>query len=377
LITDVDGNTFLDATSSFGVMGVGHAHPRVEAAIDRQSSVLVHGMGDVHPSEAKVKLLERIAQFSPIPDSRIILGQNGSDSVEAAMKTARLATGRPGLIAFDGGYHGLTYGALEPTARGFFRDPFEDQRGRFAGHLPFGCDPQIVADALRDHHDVGAVIVEPIQGRGGVRIPPPGWLAHVRDACHAHGALLILDEIFTGWGRTGWWFACKHDKVTPDLICVGKAMGGGMPISACIGGRALMEAAWGSGSTGEARHTFTFLGHPLSCAAACAAIEAIHLDKLVSRSREVGEGLLSALRAMAAQHEDAIVDVRGRGLMIGIEFRNRERVWPIVLAALRRGLIVLPAGDTGNVIEVVPPYVITPEQCTFIVETLDECITRL
>lgn len=375
LITDVDGNTFLDATSSFGAMGVGHGHPRVQASIERQASILVHGMGDVHPSEVKVRLLERIAQFSPIPNSRIILGQNGSDAVEAALKTARLATGRRNVLSFEGGYHGLSYGALEVTARSFFREPFADQLAGIGSLLPYACDPQRVVDALAADPEIGAVIVEPIQGRAGIRIPPAGWLAHVKEACAAAGALLILDEIFTGWGRTGWWFACKHDKVAPDLLCVGKAMGGGMAISACIGSQDLMEAAWGTGSTGEARHTYTFLGQPLACAAACAAIEAIHLDKLVTRSREVGERLLADLNAMAGGHSDLVAAVRGRGLMIGVELRDRQRVWPAVVAALRRGLIVLPAGDAGNVIEIVPPFVIAPEQTSFLVSVLDECLT--
>jgi len=371
LITDVDGNTYLDATSAFGVMGVGHAHPRVEAALERQMSLLVHGMGDVHPSEAKVRLLERIAQFSVIADSRIILGQNGSDVVEAAIKTAHLATGRPGVLAFDGGYHGLSYGALKATSRPFFREPFAQSLAGQAHRLPFGCEAQAIADALSADPSIGAVIVEPIQGRGGVRIPPAGWLHHVKQVCASRGALLIVDEIYTGWGRTGWWFAVKHDKVVPDLMCIGKTMGAGMPIAACIGSRALMEQAWGPKSSGEARHTHTFLGHPLSCAAACAAIEAIHMDKLVTRSREMGDKLLTDLRTMAAGHADIVADVRGRGLMIGIEFRNPRHVWPVVAAALGRGLIVLPAGDRGEVIEIVPPFVIEAEQASFIVEVLD------
>jgi 4-aminobutyrate aminotransferase-like enzyme len=147
-----------------------------------------------------------------------------------------------------------------------------------------------------------------------------------------------------------------------------------MPISACIASRETMERAWGSGSTGEARHTFTFLGHPLSCAAACAAIEAIHHDRLVVRAREIGEALLGDLTKLGGKHRDAIAEVRGRGLMIGIEFRDRARVWPVVVTALQRGLIILPAGDAGNVIEIVPPYVIEPEQCVFLVETLESCL---
>ena len=242
LVADADGNTFLDGTSSFGVLGLGHRHPKVLAALAAQSSHLIHGMGDVHPSAAKVYLLEKIAALSPIPDTQIILGQNGSDAIEAALKTAALATGKPGVLAFHGGYHGLSYGALEPTARPFFRDAFAAQRGRFAAHLPFGCDPDVIARAIAESEiPIGAIIAEPIQGRGGIRIPPEGWLSALRRVCDSCGILLMLDEILTGWGRTGAWFACSHEGVIPDLLCVGKAMGGGMPLSACLGSAELMR----------------------------------------------------------------------------------------------------------------------------------------
>lgn len=375
LVTDVDGNLFLDAASSFGVLGVGHQHPRVVAAIHQQAERLIHGMGDVHPSEIKVRLLEAIASHSPIPETRTILGQNGADAVEAAIKTAYLATGCAGVLAFHGGYHGLSYGALETTARPFFRDPFAGQRGGFATHLPYGCDLSLVRQALQEPHEppIGAILVEPIQGRGGIRIPPAGWLAGLRAVCRERGALLILDEIFTGWGRAGAWFACEHEGVVPDLLCVGKAMGGGMPISACLGSADLMRRAWGE-SRGEALHTSTFLGHPLNSAAAIAAIEAIEEEGLVARSAEVGKRFLAGLQQLASAHSGVIKEARGRGLMLGIEFHDPARVWPIVICALRRGLIVLPAGDRGEVIELIPPYVISDEQVEWCLRTLAECL---
>lgn len=375
LVTDVDGNTLLDATSSFGVLGVGHGHARIVAAIREQSERLIHGMGDVHPSEVKVRLLEKIAAHSPIADTQAILGSNGSDSVEAAIKTAYLATGKPGVLAFEGGYHGLSYGALDLTARPFFRDPFAGQRGHFTTHLPYGCGLDLIRRALREG-GFGAVIAEPIQGRGGIQLPPAGWLADLRAVCDQEQVLLILDEIFTGWGRTGAWFACEHEGVVPDLICAGKAMGGGMPISACLGSRDLFLRAWGE-SRGEARHTLTFLGHPLSCAAAVAAIGVLEDEGLVARSAEVGKRLLASLQSLARTHESVIKDARGRGLMLGLEFHRSADVWAAVLWALKRGLIVLPAGDSGQVLEIVPPYVIAQEQVEWLLSRLDECLDEL
>jgi 4-aminobutyrate aminotransferase-like enzyme len=372
LVTDVDDNTLLDATASFGVMALGHGHPAVIRAINVQSRRLIHGMGDVHPSDAKVKLLEAIQSHVPIADARIILGQNGSDSVEAALKTALLATGRSGVLAFEGGYHGLGYGALEPTARGFFRDPFDAQRGHFAAHLPYGCEMSVVRDHfLSSQNATGAVIVEPVQGRGGMRVPDAGWLAALKAECGRHGALLIVDEIFTGWGRTGEWFACTADSVVPDLLCIGKSMGGGMPISACVGSRSLMEAAWGAGSTGEARHTYTFLGHPLSCASAVATIDVLERDGLVDRCRVIGAELMAGLRSLATAHPAVVKEARGRGLMTGLALQRPGLAAAVMLGALRLGLIVLPAGDAGDVVELVPPFVIGRRQVAWVLDTLD------
>jgi 4-aminobutyrate aminotransferase-like enzyme len=212
-VTDVDGNTYLDMTAAFGVAAVGHSNPKVVAAIKKQSERLIHGMGDVHPSDVKVRLCERISNHVTPKNSteqwQVILGQNGSDAVEAALKTARLATGKPGIIAFTGGYHGLSYGALNVTARSDFRSPFSDQLGSFVRHLPYGCDIDMLNEEIAGNN-IGAVIVEPIQGRGGIVVPPRGWLAAVAACARSHGALFICDEIFTGWGRTGNWFAHRY-----------------------------------------------------------------------------------------------------------------------------------------------------------------------
>jgi len=370
LVTDIDGNRFLDVTSAFGVASIGHSHPRVAAAIQAQALKLTHGMGDVHPSEVKVRFCERVASLVPIPDAQLILGQNGGDAVEAALKTAVLATGRPGVLAFHGGYHGLTYGALDATARADFRAPFQSQLGGFTRHLPYGCPLEHIAAHL-EAHQPGAILTEPLQGRGGIVVPPPGWLAGLRDLCTATGTLLILDEIFTGWGRTGKWFACQFENVIPDILCVGKAMGGGLPISACIASKKRMSV-WGE-STGEALHTSTFLGNPLACAAGLAALSVLEEERLPQRAGAIGLVFIKALRNLQAAFPDQIVDVRGRGLMLGIEMASPQMALSLVPAALRHGLILLPAGD-GRVLEFVPPLVITGEQIAWCLGVMQEML---
>jgi len=366
IVTDVDGNRFLDVTSAFGVASIGHSHPRVVAAVQAQAEKLMHGMGDVHPSEVKVRFCERIARLVPLPHAQIILGQNGGDAVEAALKTALLATGRPGILAFENGYHGLSYGALDVTARADFRAPFQSQLGGFTRHLPYGCSLTQIEAHLKTHRP-GAVLAEPIQGRGGIVVPPSGWLAGLRELCTAMNTLLILDEIFTGWGRTGDWFACRHENIIPDILCVGKAMGGGLPISACVASAELMSV-WGE-STGEALHTSTFLGNPLACAAGLAALSVLEEERLPERAAEIGAVFAHGLRELQAEFPDKIADVRGRSLMLGIEMASPQIALSLVPAALRQGLILLPAGD-GRVLEFVPPLTITEEQIAWCLETM-------
>ena len=366
LVTDVDGNRFLDVTSAFGVASIGHSHPRVIAAIESQVQKLTHGMGDVHPSAVKVRFCESVARLVPIPEAQLILGQNGGDAVEAALKTAVLATGRPGVLAFENGYHGLTYGALDATARADFRAPFQSQLGGFTHHLPYGCSLEHIAAHLETHRP-GAVLAEPIQGRGGIVVPPDGWLAGLRELCSATGTLLILDEIFTGWGRTGEWFACQSDGVIPDILCIGKAMGGGLPISACVASKTLMSV-WGE-STGEALHTSTFLGNPVACAAGLAALSVLEEDNLPERAVKTGKLFAEGLCGLQAAFPGKIVDVRGRGLMLGLEMASPQLALSLVPAALREGLILLPAGD-GRVLEFVPPLVITETQIVWCLETM-------
>ena len=363
-VRDTAGNAYLDFTGAFGVAMAGHRHPLVVKRIKAQTERLVHGMGDIQPPAVKVEFMERLAALMPWPESRIILGLSGSDAVEAALKTAQLATGRMGVIAFEGSYHGLTLGALATTHRDHFRRPFA---GRLADHVrftPFPTTPDgakralgRVADLLsaRDSVPIGAVIVEPVQGRAGVVVPPRGFLAELARVARAAGALLIADEIFTGMGRTGDLLACDDDGVVPDLICLGKALGGGLPLSACCGSAAVMDA-WPP-SSGEAVHTSTFLGHPLGCAAGLGFLDALETDELVARARRLGAQARDYLVA-GLDDCDEVVDVRGRGLMLGIELRATSSTTPaaeIASLVLGSGLVVLPAGRSGDVVELTPP----------------------
>jgi 4-aminobutyrate aminotransferase/(S)-3-amino-2-methylpropionate transaminase len=367
-VWDADGNRFVDLGAGFGVASVGHAHPRVAEAIAAQAATLLHAMGDVHPARVKVELLEAlVARFPGGAPARAVLGSSGSDAVETALKTALVATGRPGVVAFEGAYHGLTFGALEVTARPFFRAPFAARLRAPVAFARFGD----AGDALRAARDldapVGAVIVEPIQGRGGERVPPPGFLRELRRVCEREGWLLVVDEVYTGCGRTGRFFACEHEDVVPDLLCVGKALAGGMPFSACLG-RAGTMAAWPP-SQGEALHTQTFLGHPPGCAAALATLAVIEDEQLVPRAAELGERALARLRA-ALGGAASVREVRGRGLLLGIELDGGERALEACLRALRAGVIVLPSGDEGSVISVTPPLTIETE-------LLDDALDRV
>ncbi len=358
-VWDVDGNRFVDLTAGFGVANAGHAHPRVSDAVAEQSERLLHAMGDVHPAAVKVELLEALARrFPGGGPARALLGSSGSDAVEAALKTALLATGRAGCVAFEGAYHGLSLGALDATWRPFFRDPF---RARLPGATVFARygDAADAARAARDCREpVGAVLVEPVQGRGGDRIPPPGFLSGLRALCDREGWLLILDEAYTGFGRTGRLFACEHEGVVPDLLCVAKGLSSGMPLSACIGRAELMDAWPPSG--GEALHTQTFLGHPPGCAAALASLAVLGEERLVERAAELGALALARLAGRLRAHS-GVLDVRGRGLLLAVECDTAERAAGACARALKRGVLLLTSGDDGRVLSCTPPLSIGRE----------------
>lgn len=399
-VWDVDGNCFLDWTSAFGVAGLGHTNPAVRDALIAQAGSLLHAMGDVHPTPLKAELCARLSGLTferwGAGRGKTILGNSGFEAVEAALKTALLHSGKSGVIAFRGAYHGLGYGTLEVVGTPYFRAPFRSQLKDFATFLPFpSCIrcPNGVKEGYRLEggdfpncssyclekleaeieqtiatREIGAILVEPIQGRGGEIVPPLDFLRLLRTICDSHKILLILDEIYTGLNRTGALFACEHFGVVPDIICVGKGLTSGFPLSACVGRSDIMDA-WPE-SMGEALHTSTFLGNPLGCAMALASLEQHAKPELAAHVRQRGRRLKAALQGISSPH---VVDVRGVGLLTGLELDlDGAAVNDVVKRGLRDGLILLQSGPAGNVLGFSPPFQISDEEIAFTVERLAE-----
>ena len=402
-VWDAEGKRYLDLTAAFGVAASGHANPRVVAAGRRQMGRLLHAMGDVHPHALKARLAQELSRITferwhsgarekshgAVPErGKTIFCSSGFEAVEAALKTAKLATGRPGVIAFEGGYHGLGYGALNTTHRAHFRSPFLDQLARFGTFVPFPAEADNEAATCRKLEKafktraIGAVLVEPVQVRGGINLPPKWLLPMLQEICDRHRALLIFDEIYTGFGRTGRWFACEHWRTAPDLVCLGKALTGGFPLSACVGRAPIMDAAWPV-STGEAIHTSTFLGHPVGCAMAVAQIEEIRAKRLVQASQTQGRFLLRQLQQLAediTSKRKLRVRARGLGLLAGLELIHpdgapaTEETISIIKALLKRGFILLPEGEFANVISFTPPLTISQRQLLSALAALRELL---
>lgn len=349
-VWDADGNRFLDFTSAFGVAGLGHRHPEIVAAMKEQCDQLLHGMGDVHPTALKVEMCARLSRLTferwGAGPGKVVLSNSGFEAVETALKTARLATGKRGVMAFANGYHGLGYGSLLGTDLEKFRGPFVDQLAGVTTRVDYG------SFELPNDDAIGAVLVEPIQGRGGKVLPPAGFLSALRDWCDAHGALLIFDEIYTGFHRTGKWFACEWEGVIPDLICVGKAMSGGFPISACVGKSEVMDK-WPE-SPGEALHTSTFLGHPVGCAMALKSLEILERHETIELVEVVSASLSSALQSF---DHTAVHAIRGRGMMWGMELDRPAG--GLLASLLAEGLLFLADGPQGNVLSFTPPFLIS------------------
>jgi 4-aminobutyrate aminotransferase-like enzyme len=377
-VTDADGNEYVDCTAAFGVANAGHCNPRVVKAVTRQATRLMHGMGDVHPTELRVRLFERLAGILPANLAKTVLATTGSEAIEAALKTAILATGKSRFAAYHGAYHGLSFGALAVGGMDRFRRPFAAALGAEPLLLDYPRDRTISVDAaaadararLAGNSDVAALVVEPIQGRAGCVVPPHGYLAALRAICDELDILMIVDEIFTGFGRTGDWFAIGHERVVPDIICIGKAMASGLPLSAAVGRAGVMDA-WPQ-STGEALHTSTYLGNPLGCAAALATIDEIERNALVARAGSLGARLARRLEKLRSHA--AVVDVRGRGLLWGVQLTNASEVAAVVTSSLARGVILLQSGTRGDTISISPPLVIGEERLMFAIDVMEAAI---
>lgn len=382
-VWDADGNRFLDLTSAFGVATLGHGF--ATKALVAQSDHLLHAMGDVHPARLKVELCEKLSELTygrwTGQPGKTLLGNSGFEAVEAALKTAILATGRSGILAFENAYHGLGYGALLAAGIPWFREPFEPQLAKITTRLAYpgnGMDGFREALSRVDGSTIAAVLVEPMQGRGGIIIPPLEFLRELRSWCDAHGVLLIADEIYTGFNRTGKLFGCDHSGVVPDLICLGKALSGGFPISACVGSASVMDS-WPE-TQGEALHTSTFLGNPLGCAMAIASLDEHAKPETASLSETTGDLFGEALATLNG--EPFVHETRGAGMMRAIELRHLDGrpagdiAIGIVSRLLKEGLILLPDAPEGHVLAFTPPITISGEEIDHTMAKLREALNQ-
>jgi acetylornithine/LysW-gamma-L-lysine aminotransferase len=343
LLWDEVGREFIDCVGGQGSVNVGHAHPAVAAALADQANRLITCPG-IFYNDRRAELLQALARVTPEGLDRFFLCNSGTEAVEGAFKFARLATGRTEIVAAMRGFHGRTMGALAATWEKKYREPFQPLMPGVR-HVPFD-NLEAMDRAITE--DTAAVLLEPVQGEGGVRPATEGYLRAVAELCRQRGVLLIDDEVQTGFGRTGRMWACQHEEVVPDILCIAKSIAGGLPMGAVALGPRVGEIPSGV-------HGSTFGGNPLACAAALAALRVIEDEGLVQRAAENGAYLMAGLRGIASP---LIREVRGKGLMVGVELK--EKVQPYLQALLGREVLALPAGPT--VLRLLPPLVITRDQ---------------
>jgi len=396
VIEDVDGNRFLDCAAGIAVCSTGHCHPRVVKAVQEQAATLMHICGADFYDTLYVRLAERLARLAPgDAPKRVFLGNSGAEAVEAALKLARYRTGRSHVLAFFGAFHGRTMGAVSLTAsKPIYHKGFEPLAAGIT-HVPYAycyrctfhltypqCDLACVSyieDVLFARSipsdEVAAIFVEPVQGEGGYIVPPAGWLPQLRALCDKYGILLVADEVQSGMGRTGKMFAVEHWNVTPDILCLAKALASGMPLSAIIAAAAVMS--WPPGSHGS-----TFGGNPVSCAAAMATLDVMEEEGLMQNATRVGNHLMLHLRELAEESR-LIGDVRGLGLMIGVELVKDKRTKTpaedetnrVMNECFKRGLIVLPCGP--NSIRFSPPLTLTEAEADIALDIFAEALAEV
>jgi putrescine aminotransferase len=366
VIRDAHGKEYLDCSGGPAIFNVGHRHPKVVAAVKAQLDRMPMSVRAL-PRHLEAELAALLAEITPGDLQYTFFCNSGAEANEGALKLARLATGRTEIVAAIGAFHGKTMGALSASGRDTYKTPFEPLVPGFR-HVPFG-DLGAMTAAVSAR--TAAVILEPIQGEGGVIIPPDEYLPGVRRICDRHGALLIVDEVQTGLGRTGKMFACEHWNVTPDILTMAKALGGGVvPIGAFTGRPHLWKAL----EQNPYLHSTTFGGNPLACAAGIATINVIRDERLADRAAELGPYFVTRLRDIARRHTRFVRDVRGKGLLIGIEFTDPDLVLLVTAEALQRGLIVFYSLNKPETFRIAPPLIITREQIDRAVAILDESV---
>lgn len=368
-VYDHEGRKILDCLGGYGTFALGHRHPRIVEAVKKQLDQVALSAKAFFNKPA-ADLAEKLASVTPDGLEFCFFCNSGTEAVEAAIKFAKGATHRSKIVVTHGCYHGKTTGALSITGREKYRKPYEPLMPG-AVFVNFG-DAEAATSAIDD--ETAAVVIEPIQGEGGIIIPPDGYLAALKQACEKHGAIFVADEVQTGLARTGDLFAVERESVKPDLMTLAKALGGGvMPLGCLIGTEEIWTAIY---SQNPLSHTSTFGGNALACAAGLATLEVIEDEGLVERSKAMGRLMLAGMKDVEAKHSDLIGDVRGRGLMIGIEF-NQDEVGELVVAQmLKRGLCVAYALNNPRVLRFEPPLIITKDQIEFALETLDAAVTE-
>ncbi len=353
LVWDAHGREYIDCACGPAIFNIGHRHPRVLAAVRDQLDRMPMSVRTM-PSVPQAALAERLAALAPGDLQYTFFCNSGAEANEGAIKLARLTTGRPGIIAMQGAFHGKTLGALSATGRDYYKTPFQPLVPHFA-HVPFG-DAAALDAAIGP--DVGAVMLEPIQGEAGVIVPPPGYLRRVREICDRRGVLLIADEIQTGLGRTGRMFCVEHDEVVPDIMTLAKALGVGVvPIGAFIARPHL----WDKLRRDPYLHSSTFGGNPLACRDALATLDVLVEERLPSRAEPLGARFRERLEEIRVRHAGVVTQVRGRGLMLGVEFTHRDYALMASAEAARRGVITFYTLNNPTVIRIAPPLVITPD----------------
>lgn len=354
-VWDADGREYIDCVGGHGVVNVGHCNPEVVQAICEQARTMIT-CPPSFPNDKRALLMAELIRIAPFPAERVFLCNSGTEAVEAAFKFARLVTGRKGIIATKNAFHGRTFGALSATWNVEYRRPFEPLVPGFL-HVTYG-DAKALAEAITD--DIAAVILEVVQGEGGVRPGDGAYLRQAQELCRERGALLIIDEVQTGFGRTGRMFASEHYGLEPDLMCVAKSIAGGVPMGAVLMGARVGELQ-------SQTHGTTFGGNPLACAAALAAIHYIEAHKLPKRAAELGAYFMDRLRAL---DRPLIREVRGLGLMVGVELKQRAAGYLAKL--MDAGVLALPAGPI--VLRFLPPLVISREDLDTVVKAVGDVL---
>jgi putrescine aminotransferase len=373
---DVTGKEYIDCLGGFGIYNVGHRHPKVVKAVtDQLKRQALHSQDLLDPLRAM--LAKALAMLTPGQLEYAFFCNSGTETIEAALKLARaFDPAKQTIVAATKGFHGKSMGALSLSAKGEFRRPFGPMLPNIE-HVPYNDLAALRwrMQTLRTvGEDVGAVILEPIQGEGGVNIPSDDYLPGVRTLCDEFGALLILDEVQTGMGRTGKMFCCEHWGVAPDLMCLAKAFGGGvMPAGAVVGTKSVFSRLFGN----PFLHTTTFGGNPLSCAAALATINVLIEERLPERAARIGERMLSGLRRAAENHGNIVIDIRGKGMLIAMEFPNDQLGFALSKAMLDRGVLVSGTLVNARVIRIEPPLTLSEEQADYVCNALADSLGKM